>query len=110
MNDRERVIVFEDEQDLRRERIEAFARLLVGAYGLEGDEAEREREKIVRALDENRDPVDYLGLQQRAKRYLQTSEIRHVLTEAGLFDHEIDAALRERLQEFTKRARPQREH
>ena len=56
VNDRERVIVFEDEQDLRRERIEAFARLLVRAYGFEGDEAEREREKIVRALDRTATP------------------------------------------------------
>ena len=87
--------VLEDEQDLRRERIETFARLLVGAYGFEGYEAERERELIVRSLDENRDPVDYVGLRQRAKRHLQSSEVRRLLTEAGLPDQELEAVLLE---------------
>jgi len=85
----------EDEQDLRRERIEAFARLLVSAYGFQGSEAERERDQIVRALNENRDPVDYVGLRQRARRYLQSSEIRRVIIEAGLPDHEFEAVLRD---------------
>ncbi len=88
--------MLEDEQDLRRERIETFARLLVSAYGFEGLAAQREQELIVRALEENRDPVDYLGLQQRAKRHLQSSEIRRVLTEAGLPDREFEAVLLER--------------
>jgi hypothetical protein len=90
-HERERV---EDEQDLRRERIETFARLLVSAYGFEGYEAEREREQIVRALDENRDPLDYLDLRQRARRSLESSELRRVLVEAGLPDREFEAVLR----------------
>jgi hypothetical protein len=85
----------EDEPDLRRERIETFARLLVSAYGFEGLEAEREREQIVRALDENRDPVDYVGLRKRAGRSLQSSEIRRALIEAGLPDREFEAVLLE---------------
>ena len=97
--------MLEDEQDLRRERIETFARLLVGAYGFEGEEAEREREMIVRALYENRDPVDYVGLRQRAKRHLQSSEIRQVLTEAGLPDHEFEAVLLESVKQASRDAR-----
>jgi hypothetical protein len=99
--------VLEDEQDLRQERIETFARLLVGAYGFEGYEAERERELIVRALEENRDPVDHLGLQQRAKRHLQSGEIRRILTEAGLPDHEFEAVLLGRAKK-TSRNKPKR--
>jgi hypothetical protein len=99
------VSVLEDEQDLRRERIETFARLLADAYGFEGDEAEREREQIARALDENRDLVDYVGLQQRAKRALQSSEIRQILTEAGLPDPEFEAVLRESARKAAKNAR-----
>jgi hypothetical protein len=95
----------EDEQNLRRERIETFARLLVGAYGFEGDEAERERELIVRALDENRDPVDYLGLRERAKRRLQSSEIQQILTEAGLPDHEFETVLLESVKETSRKTR-----
>ena len=97
----------EDEQDLRRERIETFARLLADAYGFEGDEAEREREReqIVRALDENRDLVDYVGRQPRAKRALQSSEIRQILTEAGLPDPEFDAAQRESARRASQNAR-----
>ena len=97
--------VLEDEHDPRRERIETFARLLVSAYGFEGDEAERERELIVRALDENRDPVDYVGLRQRAKRHLQSSEIRRVLTEAGLPDDELEAVLLESAKHVSRQTR-----
>ena len=100
-----RLSVLEDEQDLRRERIETFARLLVGAYGFEGYEAERERELIVRALEENRDPVDYVGLRQRAKRHLQSSEIRQILTEAGLPDHELQAVLLESVKQTSRTMR-----
>jgi hypothetical protein len=99
------VSVLEHEQDLRQERIETFARLLVGAYGFEGHEAERERELIVRALEENRDPVDYVGLQQRAKRHLQSSEIRQVLSEAGLPDHEFEAVLLESVKQTSRSTR-----
>ena len=85
----------EDEHDPRRERIETFARLIVSAYGFQGYEAEQEREQIVRALNESRDPIDYVGLRQRARRFLEASEIRRVLVEAGLPDHEFEAVLRE---------------
>ena len=95
----------DDEQDLRRERIQTFARLLVHAYGFEGDEAEREREQIMRTLDENRDPVDYVGLQQRAKRALQSREIHQILTEAGLPDPEFEAVLRESARRASQNAR-----
>ena len=97
--------MLEDEQDLRRERIETFARLLVGAYGFEGHEADRERELIVCALEENRDPVDYVGLRQRAKRHLQSSEIRRVLAEAGLPDHEFEAVLLESVKQASRKTR-----
>jgi hypothetical protein len=99
------VSVLEHEHDPRQERIETFARLLVSAYGFEGHEAERERELIVRALDENRDPVDYVSLQQRAKRHLQSSEIRRIVTEAGLPDHEFDAVLLESVKQASRRTR-----
>lgn len=97
--------VLEDEHDPHRERVETFARLLVNAYGFEGDEAERERELIVRALAENRDPVDYVGLRERARRHLQSSEIRRVLTEAGLPDDELEAALLEGAKHASRKTR-----
>ena len=105
VNDGERVIVFEDEQDLRRERIETFARLLVDAYGFEGDEAERERKKIVRTLDKNRDPIHYVRLQRRAKRQVQESDLRRMVAEAGLPDHELEAVLRESIRRVSQSAR-----
>ena len=105
LSDCRKVSVLEDEQDLRRERIETFARLLVRAYGFEGDEAERERRRIVRALDKYLKPVDYVGLQKRAKRHVSTGEIRRVLTEAGLPDREFETVLRESARRASQSAR-----